>query len=181
MPYLLCFNNKFSHIMKVNEQMENSWIKETPVWNKENNPCSNNTHLRTKNLKTLRLHRPTTPIFETTFNPYPHHNGFSIPLITSKRTPLNALASLSDSNDIREGLAKLSLKQKPIIAKSSKLKDFFTHKPIRYLESDSRERKNNRRIKGRSLNILSIRRDSLETLSDPIHKVTHKPIQSRKQ
>ncbi len=142
--------------MIVNELMEESWVQETPAWNKENNPAYNNTQLRKKHLKTL-LPRPTTPLFQATFNPYPHHNGFSIPIIAPKRTPLDSLATLSDSNDIREGLAKLSLKQKPVIAKSNKLKDFFALDSARYVEGD-RQDLTSHRFRGRSLNALSVRR-----------------------
>jgi hypothetical protein len=146
--------------MITNDKMEESWIQETPVWNKENHPSGNNIQIRRKHLKTLALPRPATPLFQATFNPYPNINGFSIPLIAPKLSPLDALASLLDSNDIREGLIKLSLKQKPIIAKSSKLKDFFTQESARYMEGETREHSRHR-IRGKSLNMLSARRESL--------------------
>ena len=160
--------------------MEESWIKETPAWNKENHSSINNTQRRKKHLNTLALPRPATPLFQATFNPYPQCNGFSIPIMAPKLSPLGLLASLSESNDIRERLIKLSLKQKPIIAKSNKLKDFFTHESARYMEGEKRERSSHR-IRGKSLNMLTVRRESLETLPDPIHKLTNKSAMTRKR
>lgn len=164
--------------MIVNELMDESFVQQTPAWNKENNPAYNNTQLRKRHLKTL-LPRPTTPLFQVTFNPYPDQNGFSIPLIAPKRTTLDALATLSDSNDIREGLAKLSLKQKPAIAKSNKLKGFFAQESARYVEGGRQERTSHH-SRGRSLNVLGVRRESLETLPEPLHKGI-KPIVTRRQ
>ncbi len=97
-------------------------------WNKENNCNYNNTLLRKKNLKTLTVNRPATPIFEATFNPFPpNNNGFSIPLIVSKRRKIDTLADASECVDMKEALFRMNLKEKPVIARSHKLKDFFTH------------------------------------------------------
>lgn len=78
--------------------MDNSVLN----WNKENNYNYNNTLIRKKNLKNLTVTRPTTPIFEATFNPFPNNNnGFSIPLIVSKRRKIDTLIDMSEYNDVK--------------------------------------------------------------------------------
>jgi gamma-glutamylcysteine synthetase len=75
---------------------------------------------------------------------------------------------------LKEGLMKMNLKQKPVIARSHKLKDFFTHESTRYIDVESRDQMNARRLRGKSLNALSIRRESLEELGFTNHQETRR-------
>ncbi len=58
----------------------------------------------------------------------------------------------------------MNLKEKPVIAKSHKLKDFFNHESARYEQGENCQQMIGER-RGRSLNALSIRRESLEELA----------------
>ena len=140
--------------------------------NKENNPLSVNC-LATRRKYALRNQpRPLTSNFEATFNPFPHPNAFSIPLLPARAATIDHSEHTEQQSLAHELCLHIARQQKgPIIARNGKLKSFFHPDTGRYARRESvPDPRTARSLRGCSLDALNTRTTSQDfdmvTLAD---------------
>lgn len=137
--------------------------------NKENNPLSVNC-LATRRKYALRNQpRPLTSNFEATFNPFPHPNAFSIPLLPARAATIDHSEHTEQQSLAHELCLHIARQQKgPIIARNGKLKSFFHPDTGRYARRESvPDPRTARSLRGCSLDALNTRAARELTLLPP--------------